>query len=403
MMGGRSTLFTLTARIASVVLICMTSACGGGGGGGSSAPPPVSNPTPSPTLPLLPDAASAPALKNVYASSFLVGAALESQQIVNDTDVGLLRKHISSITAANVMKPLTIAPSEGAYNFAPADALVEFAQANGIEVRGHTLLWHASAPAWFFAGDQTDAQAYRALVKQRLERYITDVVTHFKGKVYAWDVVNEVTGDDPAVRYRQDSPWYSALGPDYIEYAFRAARAADPDVQLFLNDYNTEYEGRRTNLLAILDDLASKEVPIDGVGHQLHLQLGVPPAGVEAALEAVQQRGLINHVTELDVSIYRDPVSCFESAIACQPDFGTSVTQNLRIALSDQARLYRELFDIFVDYPSLTSVTTWGLSDAQTWLNYYPVNRTNRPLLFDSSGSPKAAFWAIVDPAFAIP
>lgn len=386
-----------------VLLVCFLSACGGGGGGGSAVPPPVSRPAPSPTLPELPDAAHAPALKSVYEAKFRVGAALESQQITNSTDIRLLSKHISSITATNVMKPQALAPSEGAYHFAPADALIDFAQANGIEVRGHTLLWHASAPAWFFAGDATDAQAYHAMVKQRLERYVTDVVTHFKGTVYAWDVVNEVIGDDPVQPYREDSPWYAALGPAYIEYAFRAARAADPDVYLFLNEYNTEYDDRRSNLLKVLEDLAARGVPIDGVGHQFHVQLGVSVAGVQAALEAVQQRGLLNHVTELDVSIYRDPVSCFESAVACQADYGSSVSQALIVALSDQARLYRQLYDIFEDYPSVTSVTTWGLSDAQTWLNYYPVNRTNRPLIFDSEGSPKAAFWAIVDPGFAVP
>jgi endo-1,4-beta-xylanase len=394
---------TQPLRIASLLLLSTLTACGGGGGGGASVPPPASTPNPPLTLPSLPDATTAPPLKSVYASQFLVGAALESQQVVNVTDLALVKKHISSITAANVMKPLTLAPSEGTYNFGPADMLVDFAQENGIEVRGHTLLWHASAPEWFFEGDRTDVQAYRALVKQRLETYITNVVTHFKGKVYAWDVVNEVTGDDPTQPYRHDSPWYLALGPDYIEYAFRAARAADPDVQLFLNEYNTEYEDRRANLLKIVDELVAKNVPIDGVGHQLHLQLGVPMAGVSAALEAIQQRGLINHVTELDVSMYRDPLSCFEAAIACQSDLGSVVTQELIIALSDQARMYRQLYDIFVDYPSLTSVTTWGLSDAQTWLNYYPIDRTNRPLLFDAAGSPKASFWSIADATFLIP
>jgi endo-1,4-beta-xylanase len=336
---------------------------------------------------------AAPAMKSVFGAHFLVGAAIEPWQLKNPTDAALLQKHFSSITAENVMKPRTIGAVEGAYDFVAADELVRFAADNSIKLRGHTLLWHQTAPAWFFAGNRSDPQAYRALVRKRLETYITEVVKHFRGHVYAWDVVNEVASDTAGQTYREASPWYEALGPDYIEYAFRAARAADPDVALFINDYGTEKSVKRANVLAIVRDLRDKGVPIDGVGHQLHLQLDADPKGAEAALSDVEALGLINHVTELDVSLYTDPGSCSADRTGCRADYGDAIPQEL---FAEQAQLYGELFAVFAKHASLKSVSTWGISDAHTWLTKFPVARVNRPLLFDTTGAPKSAFWVAV-------
>jgi endo-1,4-beta-xylanase len=343
----------------------------------------------------------APALKDVYAADFLIGAAIQPSQLDSPAEAALLRKHFSSITAENVMKPATIGSSAGSYNFAPADRLIEFAQASGIQVRGHTLVWHRTAPQWFFEGDKSDLQAYRARVRQRLESYITTVVSHFKGKVYVWDVVNEAASDIPGKTYREDSPWFVALGSDYIEYAFRAACAADPHALLFLNDYNTELPGKRENVLTIVKDLLRKGVPIDGVGHQLHLQVTASTAEVNEALTAVEKLSLHNQVTELDVSVYADPSACFSTRIDCSADFGSNVPD---AALVRQARLYRALFETFKRHAaSIDSVTTWGIADNHTWLDSYPVTRTNLPLLFDTQQQPKRAFWAVTDPAYVIP
>jgi endo-1,4-beta-xylanase len=335
-----------------------------------------------------------PALKDVFGPNFLVGAAIEPTQLRITRDVALLRKHFSSITAENVMKPHRLAPREGQYYFGPADELARFAQANGIRLRGHTLLWHRNAPGWFFAGGD------RAEIRTRLEQYVTNVVTHFKGKVYAWDVVNEVASDNPGEIYRETSPWFKALGPDYIEYAFRAARAADPDAQLFINEYDTEEPEKRARLMTIVRDLMKKGVPLDGVGHQVHTRVGASATGVDDALKEVAALGLINHVTELDVSVYEDPGSCAANRTGCKADYGASVPEPVLIA---QAALYGQLFDIFRSHPTLRSVSTWGISDAHTWLATFPVTRTNKPLLFDTAGAPKAAFHAIVDPRVAKP
>lgn len=324
-----------------------------------------------------------------------VDPGLTSQTITHD----LLLKHASSLTAESVMKPDPIGVSEDVYDFTQADALIAFAQANGIAVRGHCLVWHRTAPAWFFAGDQSDAAAYKALVRQRLETYVTDVVTHFKGKVYCWDVVNEVVSDDASGDYRP-SQWYQALGPDYIEYAFRAARAADPGAQLFINDYSTEYADKRGRLLNIVQDLLNKGVPVDGVGHQLHISITSTTAtAVAAALSDVEAKGLVNHVTELDVSIYADPASCSVSGTGCAAQIDPG-SQAYNDALRAQALLYRSLYDLFATHASVEAVTTWGVADNHTWLDTTPVTRTNYPLLFDVSGNPKSAFWAVADPGF---
>jgi endo-1,4-beta-xylanase len=304
-------------------------------------------------------------------------------------------------------------------DYAAGDAFAAFAADNDVGLRCHTLLWHQTAPSWFFAGDTSNPVNYRATVQQRLRDYIRTVMAHWPD-CYAWDVVNEVATDTPNASnpYRTDSPWYIAYsvggadGSEYVRDAFlfaTQARAAmgrsDSNLKLMLNDYNTEVAGKRANVLRIVQDVmnAGTGADIDGVGHQFHLGINADVTQVTAALTAVEDLGanLVNHVTELDVSIYNDPGTCFSQRTIppCAADYGASPPQTV---LSDQARLYHALFNAF-NRPSVTSITLWGVTDASTWLNTFPVNRTNRPLLFDTNGDPKWAFWAVVDPNIAIP
>jgi endo-1,4-beta-xylanase len=421
------------ATLLGVIVFAVT-ACGGGGGpgGGSSSSSSSSSSSGGNNPPTLPDPATAPALKTTLAARFGVvdfpfGAAIEASATTG-SQATLLRRHFSSITAENAMKPDTIWPNApgtsgptaqpaAAANFGPADVLVTFATTNGMQVRGHTLLWHQTAPDWFFAGDTGQVANYRATVQQRLRDYIFAVIAHYPD-VYAWDVVNEVASDTPNASnpYRTTSPWYQAYavggndGREYVRDAFlfagqarTAANRTSADMKLMLNDYNTEIPGKRANVIAILRDVINAGIPIDGVGHQFHLQLGTDVAQVTAAFQAVESVSstLVNHVTELDVSIYADPGSCFSSRTIppCLADLGANPPQQV---LSDQATLYRALFDAF-DRPSVTSVTTWGLADNHTWLNTFPVARTNRPLLFDTALNPKWAFWTVADPTIVVP
>jgi endo-1,4-beta-xylanase len=350
---------------------------------------------------------------------FPVGAAFEV--IFTATETALLQKHFSSVTAEYSMKPDIIWPNQpgtdlplAAPNFSPADQVYNVALLNNIEVRGHTLLWHQTAPTWFFAGNPD-----RATLQQRLCQYMNRVVTHFP-QIYAWDVVNEVASDtqNSANPYRTASPWYQAYlaagvadpGFAYVRDAFECAGLAriaanrnSGNMKLMLNDYNTELAGKRANVVQIVQSLVNAGMPIDGVGHQFHLQLDADVAQVTAALTAIEgiNGSLVNHVTELDVSIYADPGECFAARTIppCLADVGTTPSQAL---LSAQALKYRQLFNAF-NRPSVTSVTLWGIADNHTWLNTFPVNRTNHPLLFDRVGDPKWAFWAVVDPAINVP
>lgn len=373
-----------------------------------------------------PDPASAPALKAVFAGNYLVGAAIPPN-FTTGPEAQVLLKHMSSLTAENAMKPDTVQPSlagspsePGPLNFAPADTIVAFAQANNIKMRGHTLLWHVTAPDWFFKGCDADPAGCLPNVRVRLHDYIHNVVVHFGGKLYAWDVVNEVVALDPnsSTPYRTDSPWYRTylnaknaganVEPwDYIEDAFRYADEArtflgltSADLKLVINEFNTEIPGKRANLIYIIQDLRNKGVPLDAVGHQMHLRIDANVAEVTAALVAIENLGgLENQITELDVNVYADPASCIASNTGCIPNYGTSPPQSM---LSNEARLYRSLYAAF-KRPSVQSVTTWGLHDGWTWYNEYPGARTNYPLLFDASRQPKWAFWAVVDPNLSIP
>jgi endo-1,4-beta-xylanase len=207
-----------------------------------------------------------------------------------------------------------------------------------------------------------------------------------------------VISDDPHQVYREDSPWYRALGKDYIAIAFRAARAADPDVKLYINEYGTDDPGKRAKLLAVLRDLRAQGVPIDGVGHQMHISVDWPPLpNIKQAFDEVAALGLENQVTELDVSLYSDPGECWHDPKACLPDLGNPVPSDI---LRAQAQRYRALFDLFEQEPSIKAVTLWGYSDKHTWLTSTPVPRTNLPLLFDADLQPKPALRAIVDASY---
>ena len=227
-------------------------ATGCGGGGGSTSPtPPVAEPPPAPPpvsnfVPLVGQ------FKNNFTGQFEIGVAIQTNQIGDtDIDAQILKDQFNSITAEFQMKPDIIAPTEGVFDWTAPDALVQFAEDNGMAIRGHALLWHLSTPKYFLAGSPEDVRA-------RLENYVTEVVSRYRGRIFAWDVVNEViTDDDSAADPYRRSNWWEASGgnADYIEWAFNAARAADPNCLLFINEYNTRFEGKRGRYIDVVRDL----------------------------------------------------------------------------------------------------------------------------------------------------
>ncbi len=387
------------------------SACGGGSG--SSAPPVVATRPPAPPPPPPPPAPPPPPppttsttppvglLRDTFRNNFDVGVALSSQQ----TNPGELSGEIA-LAQFNAMTPEFelqmnfIAPQEGTFNFDRADRIVDFGLQNNLPMRGHSLLWHEATPDYFLQGSRDD-------IRQRLDTYIGTVVEHFKDRINVWDVVNEVVSTD---LFRGDAGigpdrftiWHDAVGnADYIDWAFEAARRADPDALLFINDFNTEEPRKLGWLIDIIRRLRARGVPIDGVGHQVHLRLETTAQSVLASIDAVNNEflGLITHVTEMDINMYSDPGTCFETGTNCVADLGPNPPQSL---LRQQAQLYRDVFEGLVQRPFVESVTIWGVRDGDSSANNNPVTRFNHPLLFDRDGNPKAAFFAITDPDFVI-
>lgn len=241
-------------------------------------------------------------LKDAYANYFSVGVAVAPKDL-DGQQASLIKRHFNSVTAENAMKMAAIQPREGIFNWAAADSIVEFAVKNKIKVRGHTLCWHDFMPEWFFIG--TDGkQVSKELLLQRLKKYITAVVKRYKGKVYAWDVVNEAVDDEPK-NYLRRSKWYEIAGEDFIAKAFEYAHAADPSAQLFYNDYNADRPDKRENIYKLLKNLKDKGAPIHGMGLQSHWNIyEVNETDLKAAIEKYASLGLKLHFTEVDMSIY---------------------------------------------------------------------------------------------------
>lgn len=330
-----------------------------------------------------------PALKTVYRDFFLVGVAVGPGNLAGD-ESELILQQFNSLTAENVMKMGPIQPEENRFNWEPADRIVEFAQEHGLKMRGHTLCWHNQTPKWLFA-DESGAQVDKETLLARLKAHIQAVVGRYKGKVYAWDVVNEVIDDHPGQFYRQ-SPWYSIIGEEYIAKAFEYAHEADPDALLFYNDYNSVNPVKRDKIYAMLKRLLEAGVPVHGMGMQGHWSAFEPnETDLRAAIEKYASLGLQIQITELDVSIY--------AAEAGRRDLMPGEKQEFTPELErKQLEQYRMFFQVFREYKQhISSVTFWNVSDRRSWLDHFPVRgRKNYPLLFDRDLKPKKAFWEVV-------
>jgi endo-1,4-beta-xylanase len=328
-----------------------------------------------------------PPLHEQFTDAFGLGAAMEPFQ-TSGPHAELALRHFNSITAENSMKFGPLHPAENTFNFTGADTLANFARTNGLRMRGHALLWHQQNPAWLFQDFngqplQPGNDAHRTLLIQRLENHIQTVVTRYADIVDSWDVVNEVI-DPNAPGGLRETPWLEIVGPEYIDMAFEFARAADPDAKLYINDFSTTDPAKRTALRNVVQGLLDRGVPVDGVGHQMHINVLNPPlANIRATLEVFGAMGLDNQVTEMDVSGYTNSTS------TAPLSEGTLVLQGYRYR--DVFRVYRELKDI------ISSVTMWGLADDTTWLKNFPVARPDKPLFFDEELQAKYAYWGVVD------
>jgi len=339
--------------------------------------------------PALPIQTDIPSVKTVLANHFPIGAAISRPQIIGQ-HAQLLAKHFNSVTPGNALKWDATEPTEGTFRYTDADAMVTYAEANGMEVRGHTLVWHNQPPAWVFldaAGQpMTATAANKTLLLSRLEAHIRAVMGRYAGRIGAWDVANEVIDENQADGLRR-STWFNIAGLDYIRTAFRVARQVDPQAKLFINDYNTNVPAKRDKLYNLVVQLRGEGVPIDGVGHQMHVNVDWPSiAETEAMITKFTPLGIDQQITEMDISIYTNNGESFPT-----PPADRLLRQGFR---------YRDIFDVYRRHAaSISSVTVWGLADDDTWLDTFPVTRNDAPLLFDEQLQAKSAYWGIVDPS----
>jgi endo-1,4-beta-xylanase len=346
-----------------------------------------------------------PSLAVKYAELFPIGAAVDPGSI--QTHAPLLKQHFNSITLENEMKFESLEKTEGAFDFTLADSMVATAKSHGMGVRGHTLLWHRQTPAWVFS-DASGAPASKQVLLARLKNHIDKVAGHFRGSIYAWDVVNEAIMDDG--RYRtQDEPeedqrskWHGILGTSYIAEAFRFAHAADPQAKLFYNEYRNYIPVKRQAVYEMLKGLLADGVPVHGVGLQCHLN--IEPSSVEGnhgqyqtvaeldkTIALYASLGLEVQVTELDLSVYVPGVKYAPEQYYTAATFTDAVE-------AKQAERYAAFFELFRKHASvITGVTFWGIADDNTWLSEFDSGRKDFPLLFDEQHAPKQAFERIMN------
>jgi len=346
-------------------------------------------------------------LKDLYKDQFFMGNIISPNDLNNATRFGILKRHYNIITAENDMKPENLAPSSVPasasvtwnYRFSGADTIVTRALSEGFKVHGHTLVWHSQTPSWLTTGS-------KEAVLANLEKYVTDVVKHFEGKLVSWDVVNEAFRDgldsNAAVDWKNclrlnnymgqfgGSAWNRIIGPEYIEKAFLAARAADPDVKLYYNDYNLNDENKARAVYNMVRDINNRYPDvggrplIDGIGMQSHHNIATDPQTVDTSIKLFASLGVEVGITELDIVAING---------------GDINDQRLGSSWDDttkqrQAKQYAALFKIFkANARNISRVTFWGIDDGTSW------RRVNYPTLMRNDYGLKAAFYAVANPS----
>lgn len=344
-------------------------------------------------------------LKDAYKGDFVVGVAMNAPQITGEDQSGdaLIVSQFNSISPENALKWVVVHPQPDKYDFDLSDKYVAFGLEHHMFIHGHNLVWHSQVPQWVFHDDKGDLLSRDALLA-RLHDHILTVVGRYKGKIDSWDVVNEALNEDGTLR---ESQWYKIIGPDYIEKAFQYAHEADPNAQLFYNDYNLANEPKREGAIALIKKLQTEGIPIAGIGLQDHDHLTVPTVEQEdATITAFADLGLKVAISELDVNVLpsRERQATADVSAASQQNVAQDkalnpYTDGLPDSVQKELALrYADLFRVYFKHrDAVERVTFWNLTDRESWLNNFPVRgRTNYPLLFDRDGKPKPAFDAVI-------
>jgi endo-1,4-beta-xylanase len=329
------------------------------------------------------------ALKDLVPRGWLIGVALNQRQSdgIDATAVDLVTRQFNSVTPENLLKFESVQRQPGVFTFDAQDRYVAFGADRGMAVIGHTLVWHSQTPGWVWAGNG-GGLADRATMLERMQTHIATVVGRYKGRIRGWDVVNEALNDDGTLR---DSPWRRGIGDDYIAKAFEFANQADPNAELYYNDFNLATRpGKRAGAIRIIRDLQQRGLRIDAVGEQGHWRLDSPTTTeIDQTITELRATGLEVMITELDVNLLppaERPAPGQPPSPASNP-FVNGLPDDVQQAL---ARRYADAFGVFLKHrDDITRVTFWGVSDGDSWLDR---GRANHPLLFDRQRQPKPAF-----------
>lgn len=329
------------------------------------------------------------ALKDLMPKKMVIGVAINQRQF-DGTDTAaadIITKQFNQISPENVLKFQPIHPAADRYAFEAADRYVQFGVDRHMQVVGHNLVWHSQTGAWVFQGAD-GKPADRDTLLARMRDHIRTVVGRYKGRIHGWDVVNEAIDEDGSLR---KSPWQAGIGDDYVAKAFEFAHEADPDAELYYNDFNLEKPAKRAGVIALVKSLKARKLRIDGIGNQAHWRLDTPSVGeIEQTLVALHATGLKVMYTELDINLLPNTPRGADPAVA--NPYANGLPDEVQQQL---ARRYADVFRVFLKHrKAVTRITFWGLSDADSWLNR---GRMNFPLLWDRQRQPKPAFDAVVD------
>lgn len=309
-------------------------------------------------------------------NNIFIGAAVNTNLLNKDLDyISTLKSEFNMVVAENAMKWNHLRPNIDTYLFDDADKLVDFAEKNDMAVRGHTLVWGAKMPEWF---DLLDAKE----MGKSIDEHINKVAGRYKGKIYAWDVINEALEDGGEYA---ESDLLKSLGSKYIESSFWTARKVDPIAKLFWNEWGADCINKRSDrFYKEVRGLISRNVPIDGVGFQMHTGLGRPETttplpkidSVRENFKRFSDLGLGIHITEMDVQV-QSALGDWDSKLKHEADF------------------YGEIMKMALEFPNFKAFLVWGIDDKHSWISTYLTNKKDAPLLFDESYKPKLAYYAV--------
>lgn len=325
-------------------------------------------------------------LKDYFGDKFLIGVAVNVDQSWERDTLGaaIVKKHFNSVVAENCMKSEEIHPTPFTWNWDDADQFVKFGEENGMTVIGHCLIWHSQCSPWFFT-DENGKQVSAEELKTRMRDHITAIVTRYRGRIKGYDVVNEAILDNGDYR---NSKFYEILGEEFIPWAFKCAHEADPDAELYYNDYSMALPGKREGVVKLVKSLKAQGLRIDAVGMQSHMGMEHPDfAEYEKTIKALIDAGVKVAITELDMDAI--PTVSFGASVEDEAAYSAQMNPYPEALPDSVSQIWNDrmtqVFRIYEKYQDhICRVTAWGVQDGDSWKNDWPMKgRTNYPLLFD--------------------